>query len=217
MRALSRTGCGRTCRAGSCRAALARGADDSAGAAVVGVGLEKDLASVVRIAVAVPKSRSTASDHAGPTCARWDGVRKIAGMSARAAIEDIGLEIHLAAVRVTAVAVPKSRGAGNRAVSSRTHWNGVGYTRAGDPAFSAVIGIGLFIHAIAAAAVSEFTTLGAFDVYQVNQAWTETGLNHTNQPPLGISATGGNSVSVTPKYIGVAQCFIGKSPIFIFP
>ena len=165
MRALSRTGCGRTCRAGSCRAALARGADDSAAAAVVGVGLEKDLASVVRIAVAVRKSR----------------------------------------------------GAGNRAVSSRTHWNGVGYTRAGDPAFSAVIEIGLFIHAIAAAAVSEFTTLGAFDVYQVNQAWTETGLNHTNQPPLGISATGGNSVSVTPKYIGVAQRSIGKSPIFIFP
>jgi hypothetical protein len=38
---------------------------------------------------------------------------------------------------------------------------------------------------------------GSFDVYELNQAWTETGLTHNNQPPLGVSATGGNPTTVT--------------------
>ncbi len=45
--------------------------------------------------------------------------------------------------------------------------------------------------------VNAVTAPGSFDVYQVDSAWSERGLNLNNAPPPGASATGGQSVSVT--------------------
>jgi hypothetical protein len=38
---------------------------------------------------------------------------------------------------------------------------------------------------------------GSFDVYQLNNAWSETALNYSNAPALGSSATGGSPVAIT--------------------
>jgi hypothetical protein len=38
---------------------------------------------------------------------------------------------------------------------------------------------------------------GSFDVYQVNEAWSEKVLTYNNAPPLGTSATGGNPVNIS--------------------
>ena len=45
--------------------------------------------------------------------------------------------------------------------------------------------------------VDAVTAGGVFDVYQVNGAWTETGLTYNNRPALGASATGNNPITVT--------------------
>ena len=38
---------------------------------------------------------------------------------------------------------------------------------------------------------------GSFDVYQVNEAWSEETLTYNNAPPLGASATGGKPIEVS--------------------
>jgi hypothetical protein len=38
---------------------------------------------------------------------------------------------------------------------------------------------------------------GSFDVYQLNNAWSEGSLNYNNAPALGSSATGGNAIAIT--------------------
>ncbi len=38
---------------------------------------------------------------------------------------------------------------------------------------------------------------GSFDVYQLNNAWSEGSLNYSNAPALGSSATGGNPIAIT--------------------
>jgi Collagen triple helix repeat (20 copies)/TGF-beta propeptide len=45
--------------------------------------------------------------------------------------------------------------------------------------------------------VSSVSGSGSFDVYKVNNTWTETGLNWGNMPGFGASATGVHPVSIT--------------------
>jgi hypothetical protein len=45
--------------------------------------------------------------------------------------------------------------------------------------------------------VNNVVTPGAFDVYLVNEKWSEWTLNYNNAPALGASATGGNAISVS--------------------
>lgn len=45
--------------------------------------------------------------------------------------------------------------------------------------------------------VNSYTQAGAFDVYEIDSAWSEHALNFTNAPALGASATGGMPVSVS--------------------
>jgi trimeric autotransporter adhesin len=45
--------------------------------------------------------------------------------------------------------------------------------------------------------VNTVTTAGSFDVYQLNNSWTESTLTYDNAPPLGQSATGGNPTAFT--------------------
>ena len=45
--------------------------------------------------------------------------------------------------------------------------------------------------------VNSVVTAGSFDVYQVNSAWTESGLTYNNGPAPGASATGSNPVSIS--------------------
>ena len=47
--------------------------------------------------------------------------------------------------------------------------------------------------------VNSVVTAGSFDVYQVNSAWTESGLTYNNGPAPGASATGSNPVSISPS------------------
>jgi len=45
--------------------------------------------------------------------------------------------------------------------------------------------------------VDVVTSNGSFDVYQINNTWSESTLTYNNAPALGLSATGGHPVSVT--------------------
>ena len=45
--------------------------------------------------------------------------------------------------------------------------------------------------------VNSVLTPGMFDVYQVNDSWSESTLNNNNAPPLGASATGGNPINIS--------------------
>jgi hypothetical protein len=45
--------------------------------------------------------------------------------------------------------------------------------------------------------VNNVVTPGTFDVYQVNDRWSESTLNYNNAPPLGASATGGNLINIS--------------------
>ena len=38
---------------------------------------------------------------------------------------------------------------------------------------------------------------GSFDVYQLDNSWSEGTLNFNNAPPLGVSVTGGNPIAIT--------------------
>jgi hypothetical protein len=45
--------------------------------------------------------------------------------------------------------------------------------------------------------VDALVTSGSFDVYQLNTSWSESTLTFSNQPPLGVSATGSHPVAVS--------------------
>ncbi len=45
--------------------------------------------------------------------------------------------------------------------------------------------------------VSAVTTVGSFDVYQLNRSWGELSLKYSSAPALGASATGGHPTAVT--------------------
>ena len=45
--------------------------------------------------------------------------------------------------------------------------------------------------------VDAFAANGSFDVYQLNNSWSESTLTYKNEPSLGASATGGHPVAVT--------------------
>jgi len=45
--------------------------------------------------------------------------------------------------------------------------------------------------------VDAVVTNGRFDVYQINTSWSESTLTYNNAPPLGVSATGNNPISIS--------------------
>ena len=45
--------------------------------------------------------------------------------------------------------------------------------------------------------VDNVTRAGSFDVFEIDSAWTEGSLTYNNAPPLGSSATGGNTVAIS--------------------
>lgn len=45
--------------------------------------------------------------------------------------------------------------------------------------------------------VDAVVTPGSFDIYQVNSAWSESGVTYNTRPSIGASATGGNPTAIT--------------------
>ena len=91
--------------------AVGRGAGDAA-AAAVRVGVERRLAAVRRVAVAVAEARVARGDGAGAVHAGRRGVREVADLAAPAAALHRG-DVRLAAVEAAAVAVLRARRAGH--------------------------------------------------------------------------------------------------------
>src|SRR5204862_3955327 len=79
-----------------------------AAAAVLRVGVALHLAAIARHVVAVEVREQAGADGARAVGAAGERVGHLAGIAARAAVVDVGLDVHLAAVDVGGVAVGES-------------------------------------------------------------------------------------------------------------